>query len=131
MIIPLQAKLIAGAVGLALAFGGGYTVRGWKADSEKLEEVSLTQAAIDIQRKLYDTAALGYEDTRAALDRQAYDTQTIIRETFREIPVPAECAVPDAVADSLRASVEATNRAASGQPPGEMPAAAPAANPAD
>ncbi|MGR4893331.1 hypothetical protein ACIPPQ_20090 [Sphingopyxis sp. LARHCG72] len=129
--IPPWVYLAGGALALSASFGAGWTVRGWKADSDELEQVTLTRAAIDAQRKVADAAAMGFEDTRAALDRQAYDTQTIIRETYREIAVPAECAVPAAVADSLRDATEATNRAVAGQPPRAMPATATASGAAD
>lgn len=131
MIVPPWVYLAGGALALAASFGAGWQVRGWKADSDDLERVTMTQAAIDAQRRLADAAAMGFEDTRAALDHQSYDTQTIIRETFREIPVPAECAAPAAVADSLRTSVETTNRAVAGEPPREVSAAPASAVPAD
>lgn len=129
--IPPWVYLAGGALALTASFGAGWAVRGWKADSDDLEQVTLTRAAIDAQRKVADAAAMGFEDTRAALDRQAYDTQTIIRETYREIAVPAECAVPAAVADSLRDATEATNRAVAGEPPREMPAASATTGAAD
>jgi hypothetical protein len=110
----LPYRFVAGIAALALAFGAGWVVRGWKADSDELEQVTMTQMAIDMQRRVADAAAVGFELARADLDRQSYETQTVIRETYREIPVPAECAVPGAVADSLRKAVEGANRAASG-----------------
>jgi hypothetical protein len=114
MMIPLPYRILAGVVVLALAFGAGWAVRGWKADSDELEQVTMTQLAIDLQRRVADAAAVGFELARVDLDRQSYETQTVIRETYREIPVPAECAVPGAVADSLREAVEGANRAAAG-----------------
>lgn len=131
MIVPPWVYLAGGALALTASFGAGWQVRAWKSDSDELEQVTVTQAAIDAQRRLADAAAMGFEDARAALGAQSYDTQTIIRETFREISVPAECAVPDAVADSLRTSVETTNRAVAGEPPREVPAAAAPTGPAD
>lgn len=112
--IPLPYRILVSIAALAVAFGGGWAVRGWKADSDELEQVTLTQKAIDVQRRAWDAAAVGYELARVELDRQSYETQTVIRETYREIPVPAECAVPVAVADSLRKAVEGANRAAAG-----------------
>ena len=112
--IPLPYRIVAGIAILTLAFGAGWIVRGWKADSDELEQVTMVQQAIDLQRRVADAAAVGFEIARADLDRQSYETQTVIRETYREIPVPAECAVPGAVADSLRQAVEGANRAAAG-----------------
>lgn len=131
MIVPPWVYLAGGALALAAAFGAGWQVRDWKAGSDDLEQVTITQAAIDAQRKVADAAAMGFEDARAALGAQSYDTQTIIRETYREIPVPAECAVPVAVADSLRDATEATNRAVAGEPPREVSAVAAPPGPAD
>lgn len=119
--ISLPYRILAGVAALAVAFGGGWAVRGWKADSDELEQVTLTQQAIDLQRRAADAAAVGFELARVDLDRQSWETQTIIRETYREIPVPAECAVPGAVADSLRAAVEGANRAAAGVAPPAVP----------
>lgn len=112
--IPLPSRILVGVTALALAFGGGWAVRGWKADSDELEQVTVTQKALDLYRRAFDVAAVGYELARVELDRQAYETQTVIRETYREIAVPAECAVPGPVADSLREAVEGANRAAAG-----------------
>lgn len=112
--IPLPYRILAGVAALALAFGAGWAVRGWKADSDELERANVVQQAIDQGRRLADAAAVGFELARVDLDRQSYETQTIIRETYREIPVPAECAVPGPVADSLRTAVEGANRAAAG-----------------
>jgi hypothetical protein len=92
-----------------------------ESHSDQLEQAGLVQHAIDLQRRAADAAAVGFEAARADLDRQSYETQTIIRETYREIPIPAECAVPGAVADSLRAAVEGANRAAAGVAPPAVP----------
>lgn len=121
MIIPLWARLGAASLALAVSFGAGWQVRAWKADSDRLEQAGLVQQAIDLQRRAADAAAVGFEVSRAELDRQSYEVQSIIRETYREIPVPAECAVPGAVADSLRDAVEGANRAAAGVAPPAVP----------
>jgi len=121
VIIPLQAKLIAGALGLALAFGGGWSVRGWKADADIAKIERKLEEAREKQRQQADSAADAYEQSRLAVDTQSQTTQTIIREHYRNVEVPASCALPEPVADSLRASVEAANRAASGEPAPALP----------
>jgi hypothetical protein len=131
MIIPPWAYLAGGALALTAAFGTGWTVRGWRCDAQIASIERQLQEARDKAQDRADQSSATYEADRAALDTRAYETRTIIRETFREIPVPAECAAPVAVADSLRASVDATNAAITGKPsPAVRPAAAPA-DPAD
>jgi hypothetical protein len=122
MVIPLWAYGAGGAALLAIGIAGGWTVRGWKADADtaKIERKLEEEAAR--QRARADAAASGFEINRDAVDRQNYATNTVIRETFREIPVPAECAAPEPVADSLRAATRATNAAVTGSDPSALPA---------
>ena len=122
MIIPLWAYGAGGAVLLAIGFGGGWTVRDWKDDADMAKVQAELQEARDKQREKADAAAGDNEISRAAVDRQNYATNTVIRETFREIPVPMECAAPSPVFNSLRAAARATNDAIAGLTPPALPA---------
>ncbi|OWQ98028.1 hypothetical protein [Sphingopyxis witflariensis] len=119
--IPLWLYGVGGVAIAAVSFGSGYTVRAWKADSDiaKIEQKLEEEAAA--QRARADTAAAKYEEARSALDTQSYRTQTTIREVYRNVQVPAECAVLEPAADSLRSSVDAANAVATGKSAPALP----------
>jgi len=117
MIIPLQYKILAGILAATACFGMGYTVRGWKADADMAKVERKLQEAADKARERGEIASDKVAKTDAALDRQSYNTRTIIEREYRNVEVPADCAPPVAVVDGLRSSVESANRAASGATP--------------
>jgi len=120
MVMPIWGYVAAGSL---LAGGiGGWVVRDWKADADMAKVQAELQEARDKQREKADAAAGDNEISRAAVDRQNYATNTVIRETFREIPVPMECAAPSPVSNSLRAAARATNDAVAGLTPPALPA---------
>ena len=117
MISPLQYKIFAGVLAAAACFGTGYTVRGWKADADMAKVERKLQDAADKLREQGEAASDKVAQSDAALDRQSYNTRTIIDREYHNVEVPADCAPPVAVVDGLRASVESANRAASGATP--------------
>lgn len=117
MIIPLQYKILAGLIAATSCFGAGYTVRGWKADADMAKVERKLQEAADKLREQGETASDKVAQSDTAIDRQSYNTRTIIEREYRNVEVPADCAPPVAVVDGLRASVESANRAASGATP--------------
>lgn len=121
MLIPLQAKAGIAAALLIAAFGSGWYVRAKIADADMAKVQSELQEAVDAQRARADAAAASFEVNREAVDRQAYDTRTIIEREYRNVEVAASCAVPEPVVDGLRRAVEASNRAASGEPAPALP----------
>lgn len=113
--------LIVGASTLAMGFATGWTARGWKADSELL---AMQNEALEDKAKAEQVAfeaGSSYEAARAGLDATSYETRTIIEREYRNVEIPAECVVPDAVADSLRRSVDAANGNAPSEPESPMP----------
>lgn len=98
-------------------FGTGYMVRGWKADADMAKVERKLQDAADRLREQGEAASDKVAQSDTALDRQSYNTRTIIEREYRNVEVPADCAPPVAVVDGLRASVESANRAASGSTP--------------
>lgn len=121
VIIPLQAKLIAGALGLAVAFGGGWSVRSWKADSDALEAKQDADKARDAAVKLAYDASASFEGERATIHVQAAEARSTVKEIYREIKVPADCVVnPDGVR-LLDAAIAPTG-AASREPRSTLPA---------
>ena len=121
MIIPLQAKLIAGALGLALAFGGGWSVRSWKADSDALEAKEDADKARDAAVKLAYDASASFEGERATIHVEAAQARSTVKEIYREIKVPADCVVDPAGVRLLDQAI-----APAGATPGKSSAALPA-----
>lgn len=117
--IPLWAY--AGAAIAAVSFGSGWQVRAWKAEADAAKVETALRAAADKQAREWDIAAEVFESVRLGLATQSRETQTVIREYYRNVEVPAECAVPEPVADSLRKAVEGANRAATGEPAPAVP----------
>lgn len=100
-LIPLPYKIALGLFGallIALAsFGVGWRAHSWKANSEKLEEVSKAEAARDKAQSLLDAKASELEATKALLDEKIVESHSTIREIYRDVPAPpAFCAAPDA-----------------------------------
>lgn len=113
MIIPLQAKLIAGALGFALAFGGGWTVRDWRADSQALAAKVAADKARETAVKLAYDASASFEGERATIHVEAAQARSTVKEIYREIKVPADCVVDPAGVRLLDKAIDATGDAAS------------------
>lgn len=121
--LPIPPQLLAGGAAVAVLAGflGGWTVRDWKADADQLAEV---RSAAKLSGKLEQAQA----DNATAFETFAADNRTAaardrdtIRETFREIHVPADCAVPAAGLSVLDGAIERANAAAAGEPGSAMP----------
>lgn len=117
--LPLSGWLgIAGAVAAALA---GWTVRDWKADSDQL---ALERKADEIQELRSQEAfesALRLEGIIGEIRADRRTNTNTIREIYRDVEVPAECAVPDSAVELLDNSIERANRAATGEPINPLP----------
>lgn len=115
--------LYGGAGALLAGALAGWTVRDWKADSDALkaekraqtEYVAVVQALAD-QSLAYETLA---QSIRTAERR---DRETI-REIYRNVQVPAACAVPADAVRLLNAATERANAAAAGELSGTVPPA--------
>jgi hypothetical protein len=66
-------------------------------------------------------SATRYEQWRAAQEPARIETRNTIREIFRDTPVPAECAAPDALVGLLVDKASIANAAAVGQSGATMP----------
>lgn len=113
MINPIMLYTAGGSVLLGLALG--WTVRDWKADSDALDAVKAGHKA---QIELLDVVAepsADLENTIANLRTTETETRNTIKEVYRNVEVPANCAVP---ADAVRVLVDAVrdaNAAAAGE----------------
>ena len=113
MINPIMLYTAGGSVLLGLVLG--WTVRDWKADSDALDAVKASHKA---QIELLDVVAepsADLENTIANLRTTETETRNTIKEVYRNVEVPANCAVP---ADAVRVLVDAVrdaNAAAAGE----------------
>lgn len=118
MINPL---VLYGSIGaLLVGFGAGWSVRDWKADADQLKQVERANRA----EKAAIAAALkpsqDLEQTLAALRPAQIETRNTIREVYRDVKVPSECAVPPAGVSLLEAARQRANASATGEPSPEL-----------
>jgi hypothetical protein len=100
----------------------GWTVRDWKADSEALKAEKRAQAEyVAVVQALADQS-LAYETLAQSLRTSERRDRETIREIYRNVEIPAECAVPDAAVSLLNNAIDRANAAASGQPVSAVPA---------
>ena len=122
----INPPVVYGAIGaLLLGIAGGWTVRDWKADSDAL-------AAADAARKAQERAiaaanrpAERFETVVAELKPLEIETRNTIREVYRNVEVPADCAVPAAGVSLLEAARLNANAAAAGEHLAELRRAPP------
>lgn len=132
--IPLPWFGGAAALALIAGFLGGWTARDWKADSDQLAAREKADVRADKQRAEGLEQGKAFATFTAANDGQTGTDTRTIRETFREIQVPSNCAAPPAVVGVLRARIEEANSGvtapAAGEPvrPVPVPAATPGAS---
>lgn len=121
MTFPIWGYIGAGSL-LAGALAG-WTVRDWKADSDALEASEKAQNEYLGAVQMLADQSLAYEALAQSLRSQERVDRETIRETFRNVPVPANCAAPAAVGSLLDNAVKRANAAASGQSGSEVPPA--------
>jgi hypothetical protein len=103
-------------------FASGWAVRDWKADADILKAMEKTERVrIEMQDKA-DTKADEYEKSRSRLEPSRVEVRNNIREIYRNVEVPAECAANDSVVGLLESTRLDANSSASGQPRRELPA---------
>lgn len=122
---PTWALLAGGSLLLsAVAFGAGWQVRTWKADSDQLEAVEAGIQRGKEQQQLADYKAGRYEDQRDEAQAVTVARDTEIRTIYRtqNVVVPAECEPPAAALGVLDAAITDASTQASGQPRPTVPA---------
>lgn len=120
MTFPLAGYIGAGA--LLAGFLGGWTVRDWKADSDALEaEEKAQREYVAVVQSLADQS-LAYETLAQSLRTAERADRETIRETFRNVEVPAVCTPPAAIGSLLDNAVKRANSATTGEPLGTVPA---------
>ena len=123
--------LIAG--GGALIFGtiGGWTVRDWKADADQVAAIKKGEKVRDELQAQLDAKAVEFETFAAANQTAAISGRNTIERIYRNVPVPANCAVPAAASGVLESARERANRAASGELESAVPTGTASARPTD
>ncbi len=114
----MDPRLLAGVGGVALLVGafGGWQVRSWRCEAQVAKIEREAVAAQEAARAQMETAATDYEVLRAGNETAQVRTQTQIREVYRNVPVSADCTVPDSVVGLLDRAREAANRSAGSEP---------------
>lgn len=113
-----------GALALAGAFWGGWTVQGWRCGAKQTEALERAQKRFDAQLAKQNEEATEYEQDREQGRQDSRARETAIRTIYRDRIVLAECEPP---ADALRVlddAIGAANARAAGEPGASVPAAA-------
>lgn len=110
---PLMLYAAGGA--LLAGFLGGWTVRDWKADHDALAANNALIAAKDAANAAVLKPSTGLESILATLKPSAAETRNTIREVYRNVEVPADCAAPPAATGLLDAASARANVAAAGK----------------
>lgn len=110
-----------------LAFGAGWTVRDWRCDAAQTAALEQAAKAEDEAENVVAESASVYEEDRAALAQVVTNERVTVREIYRDIEVPSDCAVDPAAVSVLAGARERANAAATGELGAVM--SAPRANP--
>jgi len=113
MINPLVLYTAGGA--LLVGALGGWTVRDWKADSDQLAAVERANKAEKAAIAAVNRPSSEYEQVLADLRPREIQTRNTIREVYRDVEVPTDCAVPTAAVGVLDDARLRANAAASGE----------------
>lgn len=91
-------RIIAGGLALIAAFAAGWHVQGLRCDSKLAKIERQAVEARESLRAQMEAAATDYETFRAGNEAAETQTRERIREIYRNVEVPADCALgPDAV----------------------------------
>lgn len=113
MINPLVLYSAGGA--LLLGLMAGWSVRDWKADSDQLAQMERAHEAEKAAIKAANLPAEELEQFLAELRPAQIETRNTIREVYRDVEVPSDCAVPAAGVSLLETVRERANAAAAGE----------------
>lgn len=120
-LIPPQFLIGGAAVAIIAGFLGGWTARDWKADAEAGRAAKALLDAKDAAQKRADEAASQFEALRQTIEPARTETRNTIREVYRNVEVPADCAIRPDAAGLLEAARQRANAIAAGQPGESMP----------
>lgn len=113
--------LCGGAGALVVGALAGWTVRDWKADSEALKAKETEYAQYQALTDELANASLAYEALAQTLRTAERTDRETIREIYRNVQVPAQCAAPAGAVSVLNNAIDRANAAATGQPVRAVP----------
>jgi len=111
---------IALVLGLLIGVGAGWSVRDWKADADQLRQAEAARKAEKAASIAVLQPSVQFEKILSDLRPAQIETRNTIREVYRNVQVPAECAVPLAGVGVLEAARQRANTAATGEPSAEV-----------
>ena len=112
--MPIWAYIGGGALLAGLL--GGWTVRDWKADSDERAAIEKAIQKQDEARKQGLDAASQYAQFSASNGQAAVSERNTIREIYRNVEVPSNCAAPADAVGLLSGARDRANAAAAGEP---------------
>jgi hypothetical protein len=114
-VIPPQALAIGAGLMLVAGFVGGWSSRDLIADAAYSKAVDKLIATKDRMQGKIDAKSTEYEAFRQSIEPARTETFNTIKEVYRNVSVPADCALrPDALGVLENARARA-NAAAAGQ----------------
>ena len=119
--VPREVWLILAALAALWAWGNHREAQGRMEERAKCE--AKARAIYQKQVEELAAASLRYEQLAQSLRTAERADRETIREVFRNVPIPANCAAPAAVGSLLDNAVKRANAAASGEPGSEVPPA--------
>lgn len=122
-LIPWWVYVAAGAIALAAAAYGGWKVRDWRCDAALAEVLKQAEKDRALMQAQVESAATDYEGERADATVDHTIREREVREIYRDIAVPADCAVPDAARRVLEGAIDRANSRAAGEPSAAVPGA--------
>ena len=120
MIIPVWAYVAGGGALLVTGFASGWTVNGWRHDAAANAALEASIEGLAAATTAVNDVAADYETGRGEVESVRTEVITNTREVYRDIEVPANCAVQP---DALRLLDDTRRRAnaiASGQSSGPL-----------
>ena len=114
MINPLV--LYSSGAALLLGVCAGWAVRDWKADADALGALEAANAAQKAAVEAVAKPSERLETVITELKPLEIETRNTIREVYRNVEVPADCAVPAAGVRLLDDARHNANAAAAGEP---------------
>lgn len=123
--------LYAGLGALVVGVAAGWSVRDWKADADALRAVEAANKAQKEAIAAISRPSEKLETVIAEMKPLEIQTRNTIREVYRNVEVPSDCAVPAAGVRLLDDARLNANAAASGEPIAAVRSAAPSAGAVD
>lgn len=127
MALPLSFYMSAGAL-LVGAFAG-WTVRDWKCDASVLVAVQKGERREAKMADVINSNSTAFETFRSAQDTHTIEQRNTIREIYKNVEVPIDCAAPADARLLLAGLRERANASASGKFEEPVPSAPPTAQP--